>query len=156
MHLSSLTHIIPSPCHRPAPKPAPLGHARAYGGAPSSPPPCLRVVVRASLSIYICVCSQLLFLLGLVAHWVSCCWFLIGWVALQQNGVWDANGAYVGQGISPEGTIADVDAFDMYSAATASTYGDSWLLRHFGAKDLNGDWPREGNLPPVANAVAYM
>ena len=36
-----------------------------------------------------------------------------------------------------------------------TSFGDSWLLRHFGPKDESGDWPTSGTALDPAGSVAY-
>ena len=82
------------------------------------------------------------------AHWVSCLWFLIGYASLASNYV---DGI---EGISPNGEIArkyGAAEFSDYPLASDTSFGDSWLMRHFGPMNIHGDYNKH-----YTNSVAYL
>ena len=135
----------------------------------------------------------------MVAHWVGCLWFLIGFVSIEIN----KEGSMYG--ISPNGLLRDNPNFADVRARRSpprrgahacrntadgppaphpaparapaergacvlvcdvrrawaqyvrkdGAFGDSWLMRHFGPKNLHGDWPRTGYMPERVDSVAY-
>ena len=80
--------------------------------------------------------AKLIFLFSLITHWVGCLWFLIGWMSISLN---KADGV---EAISPHGILRRSSSaqFANFPDSASTTFGDSWLLRHFGPKHLNGAW----------------
>ena len=76
----------------------------------------------------------------LVAHWVGCVWFLVGWLSIEMA---KASAASAGaEAISATGSLVLKPEFGAF-AVSSGWFGDSWLLREFGPKHeslLNTSW----------------
>lgn len=73
----------------------------------------------------------------MVAHWVACLWFFIGYLSMANNMIVNDNGELV-EAISMSGLLSNIQAFDSYPSAHKDAFGDSWLMRHFGPKNIQG------------------
>lgn len=102
---------------------------------------------------------KLIFLLGMVAHWVGCMWFWIGFASIGLNLVPNPTNpdsvALMLEGISPTGILSHQPMFDQYYTKEFA-FGDSWIIRHFGSKDINGDWKSAGYTPDPRNSIARL
>jgi len=92
---------------------------------------------------------KLLFMLAMVTHWVGCCWFLIGYASILSHKIGEA------EAVSRNGVLRNQPAYAQYPSAPESSFGDSWLLRHFGPKDEDGGWPTATTPLDPLGSVAY-
>lgn len=74
---------------------------------------------------------------------------------MAMNGAYDGD-MYLAQGVSSHGTLSTEPAFSNYPRSSSGSFGDSWLMRHFGPKNIYGHWGGSDVTLPVADSVAFL